>query len=413
MFLPLFDLTAMAQGGTLMLAQLTKLTARAAGPRAVGPRRAGPRLAIGIDVGSRHVRAVQVARAGTAGGRPRVVAAYARPRPAAGPVTAAEAAAVADALRVAGFLGARVAIAAAPGDTMIGPLELPPRSSGAPLDQLARMELARNFRCSPDAFELAWWELPSGARGGRGTQALGVGVPHAAADAQLDAWEVAGFAADVLDAAPAALARACEPALAAAGITALLDLGWGPASLTLVYRGVITFSRRLPEGAVAPLHEALCKRLAVEPDVAEFLLAEFGLRDAAAGPTAHHGVVGRDDPDGGDGAGAGEDADGPVELPEEGRRLVVGFADALVRELSLSFSYATHQYPDAAVGKLLLVGGGAGIGGLADRLATALGVETAAGAPAALGRVRPGPARRLCVAGHDAGAGGWPCDRDG
>ncbi|MDB5295950.1 MAG: hypothetical protein JWO31_1933, partial [Phycisphaerales bacterium] len=116
------------------------------GPR---PRRAAKPLPIGIDVGTRAVRAIQVAGETGPGGRPRIVAALARPRQGTGPMSVGETAALVAALTAAGFVGRAAVLAAAPADTMVGPLELPPRASGAPLDQLARMELARNFRCAP------------------------------------------------------------------------------------------------------------------------------------------------------------------------------------------------------------------------------------------------------------------------
>jgi Tfp pilus assembly PilM family ATPase len=346
------------------------LLGNARGKRGLG--RSTDRLVAGVDVGARTIKAIQVAKPVAPGGRPRVVAAHARPRQSDGPLTAGEAAALADALAVAGFAGTRVAVAAGPADTLVGPLELPPRSSGAPLDQLARMELARNFRCPPDSFEMAWWELPAGARGGRGTLALGVGVPHAAADARIDALEAAGLAVDAVDVGPAALLRACGPVLAPAGATAILDLGWGPATLTIAHHGLITFSRQLPDGAVGPLHAGLCRQLGVEPDVADYLLAEVGLQAGPASP---------------DDRGEGGEA---VELPDEGRRLIGGFVDVLAKELSLSCSYAANQYPDSGVARVLLVGGGAGTAGLADRLAAVLGVEVTPAAPAGLVECEPG-----------------------
>lgn len=340
-------------------------------------RRAAGRTAVGIDVGSRAVKAVQLERPTGPDGRPRVVAATVRPRVGDGPLRADEAAAVAEGLVASGFLGDRVVLAA-PGDAlMVGPLELPPRGTQAPLDQLARMEVARNFRCPPESFELAWWEVPAGGRGGRGTQALAVAMPHAGADALLDAVERPGLTVAALDAGPVALVRACRPALAGKGITAVLDLGWGPATLSLVYQGVLTFGRRIPEGAFGPLQGSLGTALGVEPDVAAYLLAEVGLTGRAADGPVDAGGPGSDD-----------EAD-PVEMPADGGRLLAGFVDTLARELLLSFAYAGHQYPDAAVAELLLVGGGAGLAGLAPLLASTLGVEVRAVAPADVAECEP------------------------
>lgn len=323
------------------------------------------RQAVGIDVGSSAIKAIQVELA--AAGTCKVVAALSRPRSASGPMSPEEAQALADALRGSGFTGQDCVLAASPSDAVLGTIELPPRSSNAPLDQLARMEMARNAKLAPDAFELAWWELPNGVRAGRGTHAMAAAVPHNKADAQLDAAESAGFEPVSLDLEPVALARACATSIAPGGITALLDLGAGPATLSFIHQGVLTFNRRMPEVVNGLLCQEFAKRLAIEPDVAEFLLTEVGV-----------------------GGGAARTSDGDaVELPDEGRRLLNGFVETLTKELALSFDYAGHLYPDAPVNRLLLVGGGAAIGGLADRLTGALSVQTKRVAPVDLAPCEP------------------------
>lgn len=354
------------------------------GPIARLLRRGARRTAVGIDVGSRTFKAVQLER--VRGGKARVVAAAIRPRtaepcivPAASsaaggsaanaivatcaPVNNSEVDALAQALGSAGFTGDRVVLAAPAEGLMVTPIELPPRSSQAPLEQLARMEVSRNFRCTPDSFEFSWWEMPAGMRGGRGTEAFAVALPHAKADSFLDPFDACHLDVQALETQQAALVRACRSALAEKTITAILDLGWGPATLGFVHHEMLTFSRRIPEGAVGSLHAALCKTLSIDGDVADYLLGEVGLDS----PPAH-----------GAGGPASETA---VEMPDEGIRLITAFTETLIKELSLSFSYATHQYPDAAVAKLLLVGGGAGMAGLAHRLAAALGVDVATVAP--------------------------------
>lgn len=198
---------------------------------------------------------------------------------------------------------------------------------------------------------------------------MAVAVPHAAANGLLDTVESAGFDAAGLDLEAASLARACESMLAATGITAILDLGHGPATLTLVNDGVITFHRRLPEVSAGDLSTSLCKRLAIEPDVAEYLLGEIGVGGGSRSPAT---------------------GDESVELPDEGRRLLAGFVDLMCKELGVSFDYASHLYPDAPVGRLLLTGGAASIAGLSARLATSLGVEVKLATPAALTPCEPG-----------------------
>jgi Tfp pilus assembly PilM family ATPase len=332
-------------------------------------RRGSSRTAVGIDAGTRSFKALQLER--TRAGKARVVAAAVKPRIpvdgalSAGAVSSNESDALALALSSAGFSGQRIVLAAPSDAVLVTPLELPPRSSNAPLDQLARMEIARNFRCAPDSFEMSWWEMPAGMRGGRGTEALAVAFPHARADSLLDAFEHPGLEVEAIETEQTAIIRACKPMLAENDVTAILDLGWGPATLGFIHHQTLTFSRRIPEGAIAPLHANLCKTLSVDADVVDYLLGEVGVAIAAPGGEAHSG-----------------ERNEAVEMPDEGARLVATFAETLVKELFLSFSYATHQYPDTAVSKLLLVGGGAGMAGLAARLASTLGVEVTKVAPA-------------------------------
>jgi Tfp pilus assembly PilM family ATPase len=61
-----------------------------------------------------------------------------------------------------------------------------------------------------------------------------------------------------------------------------------------------------------------------------------------------------------------------------------------VQELRVSLTYAQHQYHETAVSRLLLVGGGANIRGVAVHLAKALGVETRTVAPADVAAATPG-----------------------
>lgn len=334
--------------------------------RLSGPSTA--RQTIGIDIGTHSVKSVQVER--TADGLPRIVAATSRRRSAAGAVAADEMAAIADAHKSAGFTARTAVIAAPPADALIATLDLPPRSSNAPLDQLARMELARNARLAPDAFEMAWWELPQSGRGNRITRAMAVAVAHAKSDPLLDAVESAGLEIAALDLDPAALVRGCEPALSPQGVTAILDLGAGPASLTFVLQNVTTFHRRLQEVSVGALLAELCRRLSIEHDVAEFLLGEIGVGGEKNRVRTQDGEA--------------------VELPDEGRRVVAGFVESMIRELALSFDYAAHIYPDSAVDRLLLVGGGAAMAGLPQRLGASLPVQVRCAAPVELAACDPG-----------------------
>ena len=331
------------------------------------------RTAIGIDVGSRTVKAVQFGRDSWGDGAWRVVAATEFPRGDASipaPSNAAGAAAsvlrredvnrLAGTLERQGFTGSDVVLAVPTERLTTNVLDLPPRSSQAPLEQIARMELARAHRCAPDSFEMGSWDLPAAARAAKATPVMAVACSHADAAAVLDPFESEGFNVRALDVRPCALARACEPMLGAGDtITAILDVGWSAATLSLMYQGVVIYGRTLGDGGVSKLYQTLSGRLGLEADVIDYLLAESGLGDAGtlASPAQRKAPV--------DAAG-----------------LIAAHFEATVQELKVSLGYAQHQYPETSVSRVLLVGGGACIRGVAAHFSGALRIETRTVAPA-------------------------------
>lgn len=335
------------------------------------------RSPIGLDLGARRVKAVQLEPSAASGWR--VAAATCVNRAAPGkPLAAEEIARLADTLDRLGFNGNRVVLAA-PGDKLIsGVLELP-KAGQIPLDQIARIELARANKVAPESFEMGCWELPVPARAGKAISVMAVGYPHAEATQLLDLVESAGFDAVAMDVRSCAFARACAGvATAPPGITALLDLGWSSASLVLVHAGVVVYVRALSESGMNRVYEALSKRLRLESELTDYILGEVGLREPKAGG------------EGNAGAGNGDAAEEcRPSLPSDARSLLANYADALVRELLVSFSYVARQYTDASVTRLLLMGTGASVPGLDDHLAKELGVETKVVSPADLTECPP------------------------
>lgn len=336
------------------------------------------RSAIGLDLGARHVTAVQLERAGgggSAGGSPtgwRVAAAarVSRSRPAQ-PLDAVEAARVCDTIDRLGFAGADVILAAPSEKLLAGVLELPPRTAQIPLEQIARMELARTNKCAPESFEMGCWELPAPARAGKATHVMAIGYPHSDATELLDLVEHAGLNVVAVDARCCALARACAGLAAdSPGLTAILDLGWSSASLMLLHGGVVVSERALGESGTAALYDAFSSRLRLDAEMTDYLLGEVGLRESspAAAPAAPQ-----------TGAAAGPEA--VPALPDDARAALSAYADGLVRELLVSFSYAARQYADATVARLLMAGAGAAIPGLCEFFTKELGLEAIAVAP--------------------------------
>ena len=106
------------------------------------------RSPIGIDIGTRRIKAMQLDRAGT-----RICAAAIMQRLESAAVPSShEVARLAATLDRTGFAGNRIVLAVPPDMLISDVLELP--KSAVQLEQLARMEVARAHRCAPDAVEV-------------------------------------------------------------------------------------------------------------------------------------------------------------------------------------------------------------------------------------------------------------------
>src|SRR5262249_42197363 len=121
-----------------------------------------------------------------------------------------------------GFVGDDVVLAAPTEHLRMDVLELPPRSSGAPIEQIARMEMARAAKLENEPFELECWDLPATTRGAAATNVMAVALRHQDAEALIDPFDTEGFEVLAVDARCWALARASRAYHSPNAITALL-----------------------------------------------------------------------------------------------------------------------------------------------------------------------------------------------
>lgn len=323
---------------------------------------------IGIDVGSRWIKAVQISGHGAAA---QLQCAAILPRAKSDAVPGeTEIAQLIDVLDRQGFHGRRIVLAAPPGSLLSATVTLPPRGSGAPLEQIARMELARVHRCEPQQLSLAFWELPAaahaGGKPGEGTGALAVACAGQQADPLLDAFESVGFEVVGLDVQWLALRRACAPMLAETGgaATAILDLGAASARIIAMQQGVIVYERLLGESGTARITDQIKAKLQLDDEGIDYLLTEVGLADEtdeAAEPGAAS-----------ERRQSRRDHGGEPDLYKEPRRIIAEALDALAEDIATSLAYVVQQYRGGEVAGVLLTGGGAGIPGIAAHLASAL-----------------------------------------
>ncbi len=313
---------------------------------------------IGLDIGSRYIKAAQCRGA-------RLEAALSMQRGKPGePFDAEEAARLFDVLERRGFRGCGVVATAPKARVLTSVLDLPPVASGAPLADLARVEMARAHRFDAHMLEVAHWELPK--RTDKGGPVMAAACPHEPAEELIDVLETAGFELRGLDIDGWALTRLAQPLLEEHDpMLAVVDLGHHASSFLLVHGRRLVYERVLGGIGLASPIDKLGTEHHLEPDIIEHLLHQAGLTepenlDPAAAPLAS--IV-----------------RGPLE----------SHVDALAQELRLALAYASHQYPDAPLRRIALVGGGSEVPGLAERLADALETDTAALRPAELIDIGP------------------------
>ncbi|HWB52845.1 MAG TPA: pilus assembly protein PilM, partial [Tepidisphaeraceae bacterium] len=263
---------------------------------------------------------------------------------------AAEVRRIGDILYRQAFNGNQIRMAVPPSKMLTSILELPPRTANSPFDQLARAEFARHQKCDADALEMAWWELPQASRVAKTTSVMAIGCRYTDADLLLAPFEDVGLDVLTLDSGSCAAARACSNVMGGqSGISAILDLGWRSASLVILHDQTIIYDRPLGEAGIEQLYKDLSKSLGIKYDVIDVLISQ------AASPTAV--------------------AESGTEARREIAQAVESHFSTLLKDLELSFSYAVNQYASSAVNRLLLIGGGASIPGLADNWTQQLGIK--------------------------------------
>jgi Tfp pilus assembly PilM family ATPase len=323
------------------------------------------RSMIGIDCDGRFIRAVQLAapsrlrRGRVEPARPRLVAALRVPREVGGAaITRAEVSRFSGAMVRQGFsLGTRIVLAIPDDKIVAGILELPPRTSGAPLAQIARAELASMHDYDPGQAETVSWDLPPSKRVKNATQAMAVACRHTDAESLLEVFEGAGLQIEALDSRLHAIVRACRPLASPTGITAILELEWDWAVLVLLYQGVVIYRWSMAEAAVCRLTKTLAAGLKLDENMVSPLLTDVGLAPQSCFDAAVCDVLGTS---------------------------IRKHLDAAAESMQSPILYAAQQFPGASVARLLVTGHGAAIPGAADHLRLRMATEVKTVVPADL-----------------------------
>ena len=249
-----------------------------------------------------------------------------------------------------GFAGSDVVIAMPANKVMSSILDLPPRSSGAPVDQIARSELARMHQCDLRAIEVAMWELPAPARASNTTPTMACACSYADADALIKLFDRCGHHVEAIDSRSQALARACLPMFTdPAAITAVLEIDCDWVNIIVMHESLVAYERVLEGVGTEGLIDTLVAKTRLDRPAAEAFLGEVVLNPSAAA------------------------AEGPARSRKPVTRVEIHF-DTLADELATPLAYLESQYPDTHVGEVLLTGPGACIEGLAEYIGARLDV---------------------------------------
>jgi len=314
---------------------------------------------IGVDIGASRLKVAQVAQ-GRRGWR--VTAFGSLPRAEHTPVPSAEEIErLGSMLDRMGFVGNRVVLGAPRSMLKAAVLDLPPKSSGAPIDQLCGAELARMFRLAPGSYEMDAWEMPSATERSRATQMAATAMLSDDAEQLIAPFEAIGLQVEAIDLGGQATCRACRSACAEGDdLTALLDLGWHGVGMGVFRGGEAVYERWLPGVGTAGLADSIGRSLGFEERAAGMLIRRVGLAGLA-------------DPD----------AD-PV-VTARLQSIVREYAESLLQHVLASVSYVLDRFPGESVGHVRLVGGGAGMPQLAPYLAELSGLDIRAMAPSEVG----------------------------
>ncbi len=334
------------------------------------------RTMVGLDIGARHVAAAKVR---VAGARFEVLEAARWERCEPGqPLSTLEAQRVMDVLARRGMSEAEIVVALPPARQISAVMELPARGTGAPVDLLARDELARLNRCEAATLQCANWDLPAAGRGRAGAETgavMAVGCVTTEVASFVEPLIDAGADVAAVDARGPALCRGAGLMRGGVGspvLTMALDIEDDGAVLVVLVDRVVVYERALPEARLEALVQRVGKRLGLSADDAGLVLETCTVERAQGG-----GAV---------------------------RMAIAEYADDVAREVGISVGYAAQRFPQAASDKarpaLVLTGRGGEVPLLPARLSERLTFE--AKPPEG---VLPGVAAAVGLALHGAPGG--------
>lgn len=154
-----------------------------------------------------------------------------------------------DILARRGFVNDTVSLMVSPTQCSAHVLELPPVESGAPIDQLARAEVARAKKCGPNDFELGYWSMPP--KGRSGPETLAVACPGNVVQELIERYEQGRFDPVGIDIPELVIPRtgSFDQAVGNAEINASIHIGWASSLAVLMLGETVIYARKIDHGA--------------------------------------------------------------------------------------------------------------------------------------------------------------------
>lgn len=330
------------------------------------------RSAIGIELDTHEFRAVQLVRDGN---RHRVHAWAVFPRlgkpddaqaeTVGAPLSGEEMRWALSILWRRGFKGNLVSCAPRPRDCTQHVFELPPPESGAPLEQLARVEVARARKSEPNAFEFGFWALP---QRGRTSESMAVACPSGMIRSIIESYESGGLEVAGIDLPELAIMRGVldTPTVgietADPEIDTILLVGWNSSLAVVTLGHRIVYVRRIAHGARC---------------VWELARNRYGLNEKSASLVLD----------------STENAEHAEQIDKVRSACWSGLSKELASEIDVAIAYVSHSFRTAPLGSLVTCGYGATNKSLFAKFDSVLGIPVIVSEPAPLLEAMP--------SGHD------------
>lgn len=252
-----------------------------------------------------------------------------------------------------GFSGSDISYAAPERICTQHVFELPPADSGAPLEILARAEVARERRCDPNDFAIGFWTLPPR---GRTTETMAVACSNQVISEIIETTHDANLEVIGIDLAELAILRAVQehlPETTKDGntpINAVLHIGWDH-SLAIVTLGArLIYVRRIPHGA-EPAWVQATTRYGLSENSARAVLGDYTLEKCSD------------------------------QLAKIRNACWKSTSKHLASELDVAFAYVSHSFRMAPLGRIVLCGYGAQDETIRAQVDQVIGIPVVNGCP--------------------------------